>query len=300
MAEPRRPTCDHECSPRDSIDALLASWGKRRPDLDFSPVAVISRLARVRAHIGTELEVVFREFGLSQSDFEALVTLARIGEDHGVSQRRLADELGLSPGTVSVRIDRLVDRGLVTRAPDPESKRNALIALTDEGRDVFERAAPAHLANEQRLLASLTDKERQLLADLLRKLLVEFEGSQPTSDGDRIGIVVSPAHVTIGMRAAVGLSRDAGLLVRAVDPGSPAARADLRPGDVLIKAGSRELRSSASLYAAAREAEHGRVAITLLRGSDRIRAKLVLSPGCFTTGRSATTGEPRRQAEHTI
>jgi DNA-binding MarR family transcriptional regulator len=301
MAAQEQPVCDHDCSPRDSVDALLESWALRRPDLDFGPVAVITRLARVRGHIDAELESVFRAFGLTPPDFAALVTLARIIDTHGVSQHRLADELGLTPGTISVRIDRLVDRGLAERKADPDSKRNTLVALTAQGRELFERVTPTHLANEQRLLAALSDSERQLLADLLRKLLVEFEGSRPAPTGSgRLGLVVSPAHVTIGMRAAVGLPPAAGLLVRSVEPDSPAARADLQPGDVLSEADGRELRSSASLYAAIREARAGSIQVTLLRGNEQVHTSLALDPGFPIDGRSATACGPGHRAEHAL
>src|SRR5258708_6922610 len=90
--------CDLACAPRDSVDALLQSWAERRPDLDFRPVGVITRLARVRAHLDAELEEVFAESGLTGPSFAALVTLARITGDHGVSQRRLAYQLRLTPG----------------------------------------------------------------------------------------------------------------------------------------------------------------------------------------------------------
>src|SRR5262245_27098629 len=154
----------------DSVDALLASWHERRPDLDFSPVAVISRLGRVRTHIAAELDRVYAAHGLGAATFGVLVTLARIGDEHGVSQRRLMDELQLTSGTISVRIDRLVDEGLVIRRPDPDSKRSARITLTARGRELFERVVPAHLANEARLLAALDDEERATLAALLSKL----------------------------------------------------------------------------------------------------------------------------------
>jgi len=59
----------------------------------------------------------------------------------------LIDELGLTSGTISVRIDRLVEEGLVDRRVDPESRRNTLITLTERGREVVERVVPAYLAN---------------------------------------------------------------------------------------------------------------------------------------------------------
>src|SRR5215208_498101 len=147
---------DRHCTPRDSVDVLLGSWRERRPDLDFSAVAVIARVGRVRGHVEDVLDEVFRAHGLGAASFAVLVTLARIGGDVGVSQRRLMDELALTSGTISVRMDRLVGQGLVERRPDPESRRNTLITLTARGRELFERVAPAHLANERRLLAALS------------------------------------------------------------------------------------------------------------------------------------------------
>src|SRR5690349_17533862 len=102
-----------DCVPRDSVDALLASWRERRPDLDFRPVGVIARLGRLRAHLDGAIEEVFAAHGLTSANFAVLVTLARIGDEGGVSQRRLMEELGLTSGTISVRMDRLVEEGLV-------------------------------------------------------------------------------------------------------------------------------------------------------------------------------------------
>ncbi len=292
--------CDLACAPRDSVDALLRSWAERRPDLDFRPVGVITRLARVRAHLDAELEEVFAESGLTGPSFAALVTLARIAGEHGVSQRRLADELGLTPGTVSVRVDRLVEQGLAVRTPDPDSQRNILVALTSQGRALFDRVAPAHLDNEQRLLSALTEPEQQLLADLLRKLLAEFEGSRPAAAGEgRLGLVVTPAHVTMQMRAAVGLPPSPGLLVRSVEPGLPAEHAGILPGDVLTCAGGRDLRSSASLYAALRDSADSSLTFVVLRGSQTFQTRLIVQPG-VAVGRAAADGRSSGRPEHTL
>ncbi|MCW2938743.1 MAG: transcriptional regulator, MarR family [Actinomycetia bacterium] len=300
MTRQKSTDCDLACAPRDSVDALLQSWAERRPDLDFRPVGVITRLARVRAHLDAELEEVFAESGLTGPSFAALVTLARITGEHGVSQRRLADELGLTPGTVSVRVDRLVEQGLALRAPDPDSQRSTLVALTSRGRALFDRLAPAHLDNEQRLLAALTEPEQQLLADLLRKLLAEFEGSRPAAAGEgRLGLVVTPAHVTMRMRAAVGLPPAPGLLVRSVEPGLPAEQAGILPGDVLTCAGGRDLRSGASLYAALRDSTDSSLTFVVLRGSQTFQTRLTLQPGAAAS-HAAASGRSSGRPEHTL
>jgi DNA-binding MarR family transcriptional regulator len=286
-------TPDTDCTPSDSVDALLESWARTRPDLDFEPVAVITRLARIRRHLDRELEPVFERFGLSPSTFEALVTLTRIAGETGVSQKRLADEIGVTPGTISIRVDRLVEEGLAERRPDPDSKRNSLVASTDKGRELFERVAPVHLANERRLLAGLSDEDTRRLVGLLRKLLVEFEGSAPIDEnGRRLGVVLTPAHVTIGLRESVGLPEVAGMLVRSVEPRSPAAEAGIEPGDLLIGGDGRELRSSSSLYAAVLEAGDRPLTLKLLRGNSEVEVSVPLDPKGVGSTSLEVTGQP--------
>ena len=233
----------------DSVDRLLESWQAVRPDLDLSPVAIVARLGRLRRIIEAELEAAYAEHGLSGPDFSALVTLARLGGT--ASQTALGHELGLTSGTVSVRVDRLVARGLADRRPQG---RVTWVALTAAGRERFERVTPAHVGTEERLLAALDAGEREQLVALLRQLLVSLEGEGEAP----LGVVVSPAHVTIQMRRAVGLPPVAGLLVREVEAGGPGEAAGLRIGDVL------DYRSVAALQAALPE-------LDVIRGAARLK-----------------------------
>jgi DNA-binding MarR family transcriptional regulator len=220
---------------------------------------------------------------------EGIPTLASLHDDRHRPHASLAAaaRLGLTPGTVSVRIDRLMDQGLVVRTADPDSKRSVQIALTAAGHELFEQVVPVHLANENRLLAALSNDERELLADVLRKLLVEFEGSRPASATDhRLGLLLEPAHVTMQLRQAVGLPAVAGLLVRTVEPGSPAAMAGIEPGDVLAHAEKRRLRSSAALYAAIEHHQGRRLRLKVLRGIDELLIDIDLSTSPVT-GRKA-------------
>lgn len=135
--------------------------------------------------------------------------------------------LGLTSGTISVRLTRLVGKGVVERTPSPDDARGTLVTLTAKGLQLFDDVAPVHLANEDVLLSALTGAERVELAALLRKLLVGFEHERSPSP---LGVVLAPAHVARRMRVSVGLSDTPGLLVVDVTPGGPASAAGLRTG----------------------------------------------------------------------
>lgn len=173
---------DRDTPGEDSIARVIAGWHETRPDLDVEPIAVTARLARLQAELAPRLESTFNRFGLRGADFAVLATLARLAQD-GVSQGRLASELALSPGTISLRIDRLVRRGLVWREPDPADGRGALISPTERGRELFEACAPEHLANARELLAGLTADERDQLGRLLGKLLRSLEADGSATAG---------------------------------------------------------------------------------------------------------------------
>jgi serine protease Do len=83
----------------------------------------------------------------------------------------------------------------------------------------------------------------------------------------RLGVAVAPPRAARKMRAAVGLPERAGLLVRAVESGSPADRAGIERGDLLASAGGRELDSVDSLHEAL-EAAEDKLALTIVRGTD--------------------------------
>ena len=218
-----------EAAERDSIGQILADWARERPDLDFSPVGVINRLSRVRAHVDSALLQVFRGFGLTAADFRVIVTLRRMGSPYELPQARLMTQLALTSGTISLRVDRLARRGIVTRAADPEDKRGQRIRLTAEGLRLFDKIAPVHLANEERLLSSLTHDERTTLARLLSKLLTSFE-SGTVQAGLPLGMRLEPAHLARYRRTAAGLSDTPGLLVAETIEGTPAASAGLARG----------------------------------------------------------------------
>lgn len=85
----------------------------------------------------------------------------------------------------------------------------------------------------------------------------------------RLGIAVAPAHVARRLRRSVGLPERDGVLVRGVEPGSPAAAAGIREGDLIVAAGGRAVGDVDDLHEALGAAGFP-LDVTLVRGADEI------------------------------
>jgi DNA-binding MarR family transcriptional regulator len=162
---------------QDGVDVIIEQWRRERPELDHSPIGVIGRVSRLARELEQRLEPVYREHGLEPGWHDVLATLRRSGPPYQLRPSELTGTLMLTSSGTTKRLDRLEQAGLIERAPDPQDRRGVLFRLTASGREVIDATTEAHLANERRLLASLSDAEREQLAGLLRKLGV---GLPPT------------------------------------------------------------------------------------------------------------------------
>jgi serine protease Do len=85
----------------------------------------------------------------------------------------------------------------------------------------------------------------------------------------RLGVAVAPSRVARRMQRAVGLPERDGVLVRAVEDGSPAARSGIARGDLIVAVSGREVDGIDSLHRALEEASgNGGIELTLVRGTD--------------------------------
>jgi DNA-binding MarR family transcriptional regulator len=104
-----------------------------------------------------------------------LATLRRSGPPYRLTPTRLYQELVLTSGAITHRVDALARAGLVERVSGGRDRRSTLVGLTDEGRAVADRAMAANLACEAAMIAALADADRETLAALLKKLLDGLE-----------------------------------------------------------------------------------------------------------------------------
>jgi DNA-binding MarR family transcriptional regulator len=159
----------------DHVAGIQAEWARERPDLDVTPQGIIGRLHRLAAHLTDELVVVYAAHGLTEGDFDVLATLRRAGAPYERSAGELAEHTMITSGGMTKRLDRLEQRGLITRRPSQTDARGRVVALTAEGRGVIDTAFVAHAANERRLVDMLPSADRAELERILTQWLSQFE-----------------------------------------------------------------------------------------------------------------------------
>jgi DNA-binding MarR family transcriptional regulator len=161
--------------PSDEVDRIVDAWARERPDLDFSPLQVLSRVGRLSRHLDRARRTAFAASDLESWEFDVLSALRRAGTPYQLSPKALLQQTLVSSGTMTNRIDRLVERKLVERRTDPNDGRGILVVMTALGQERVDRAIRELLEGETELLDALSPADRERLVVLLRKLSLDFD-----------------------------------------------------------------------------------------------------------------------------
>ncbi|HLI23624.1 MAG TPA: trypsin-like peptidase domain-containing protein [Acidimicrobiales bacterium] len=113
--------------------------------------------------------------------------------------------------------------------------------------------------------------------DLRKRVDALARGESPLRH--HLGVAIAPAEAARRLREAVGLPPREGLLVRAVEEGSPAATAGIHRGDLLVSAGGRHLGRPADLFAALDAVPAGAaLEVGLVRGVEEVTVQVAFGP----------------------
>jgi MarR family 2-MHQ and catechol resistance regulon transcriptional repressor len=107
------------------------------------------------------------ESGLGDSDFRILEVLLHKGP---LPVNVIGPKVNLTPGSISVAVDRLVSKGLVSRVESAEDRRIRIVALTHRGKGVITPIFRAHAATMEKIFAGLSSGELRLLEQSLKQI----------------------------------------------------------------------------------------------------------------------------------
>ncbi len=131
-------------------------------------------LARRFHQVSTVLfDLQMREAGLPLTpvQFAALLT---VRDNPGIDQATLAGLIAYDRTTIGGVVDRLVDKGFITRAPSDLDRRAKLLTLSAAGDEIIRQAEPLVTTAQDRLVASLSADERAQLVALLEKVVSDL------------------------------------------------------------------------------------------------------------------------------
>jgi MarR family 2-MHQ and catechol resistance regulon transcriptional repressor len=127
--------------------------------------------------------------GLGDSDFRVLEVLLHKGP---LPVNVIGPKVNLTPGSISVAVDRLVSKGLVSRVECAEDRRVRIVALTARGKGVITPIFREHVATMEKVFADLSAEELRQFEQQLKRIgrqaeaLLDQRSGKRSSANDRV------------------------------------------------------------------------------------------------------------------
>lgn len=128
---------------------------------------------RAQVSIMRDLRNAFTNVGMTMNEYDVMFIVYKSSQ-HRIRMRELNANVLITQSSVSRLVDRLVERGFLSKHNDEMDARGTIVALTDTGIAAFERAHRVHEQNiEFRMQSKLSETELQTLTDLSNRLVSE-------------------------------------------------------------------------------------------------------------------------------
>lgn len=145
-----------------------------RPMHDSSAFAVLTSLRRIVRAVSLHSRHLGRVAGLTVPQLLTLRAVDDAGPD-GTTASEILDEVGVSPGTLSGIVQRLVEAGLLQRSRSRQDRRRVVLTLTVAGRDALGSSPRPLQARFVERFEALAPAERQALVDALERIVAMME-----------------------------------------------------------------------------------------------------------------------------
>lgn len=145
----------------------VANW----PHIDPEVEGIVVRVEKIHRHFQDAFRASLGDAGITKEEWKVLMALHDSVRSHGW----LCQDLDVSTGAMTNRLDKLERRGLIRRAPDPNDRRGVLLELTKTGESQLEEYIEAGAGRERELADDLTAAEKRELNQLLSKLLASLQ-----------------------------------------------------------------------------------------------------------------------------
>jgi DNA-binding MarR family transcriptional regulator len=146
----------------------LCELSQRLPTLNPEAVYAFATAHAVGVEVESAVHHSLAKQGISEGRLRVLAIL--LDRPDAVTHSELAEESGVTKGTITGLVDGLEREGYVQRQPDAQDRRISRISLTPAGEAYLDKILPDHLARLSQVMSGLTAEEQRQLVTLLRKL----------------------------------------------------------------------------------------------------------------------------------
>jgi DNA-binding MarR family transcriptional regulator len=150
-----------------SVDAVVQLAKATWPQIDADVEGIVVRISRAADGLDRAARANLQRVALTKEELKVLCLLHGGSRSHG----SLCDELGVSTGTMTNRLDKLERAGLLERTRDSHDRRGVLLNLTPVGQSKLDDYIDLGTAREQTLLSGLSAADKRKLNQLMEKLL---------------------------------------------------------------------------------------------------------------------------------
>jgi MarR family transcriptional repressor of emrRAB len=152
----------------------LNELAERYSELDPTAMMTCIAVLRTGSDMMALLEKMLNPYGLSQGGYLTLIVLNRNPQEE-ISPSDLAARVGVTRATMTGLLDTLAKEGLVERIPHDNDRRRTVVRLTRKGTVRLGHILPELYSKITELMAGISEKEREHLMRLLKKLNTGLE-----------------------------------------------------------------------------------------------------------------------------
>lgn len=142
---------------------------------DESVQRIVTAVHRLSRRLNQWYDRQLADLDITTGEWSVLSELARIDDGEALTPSALAAAANVAPSSMTHRLDRMVDRGLITREPDPGNRTRVLVRMSDAGWQLYAAAIRESNVVEADLIAGLSERQVDELASLLERLIAGLD-----------------------------------------------------------------------------------------------------------------------------
>ena len=142
---------------------------------DESVQRVVTAVHRLARRLNQWYDRQLADLDISTGEWAVLSELARMGDGDALTPSQLAAAVNVAPSSMTHRLDRMLERGLISREPDPGNRTRVLVRMSDAGWQLYASAIRESNVVEADLIAGLSGEQTEQLAELLERVIAGLD-----------------------------------------------------------------------------------------------------------------------------